>query len=240
MKRIILIFVYWMAALLLLAAILCSMSYAFPDALFLSTSLLPVAVLFRYLLSRVRFDPPRQGLRALFCLLMFTFTLSFLIIHIAHTTILAFHNQMPTTELAVPPVLLNPIFLLAMLLLIVVGDYFVTRFIGNYLPADQEVITFISDRQPVRLMRQEILFVESCDTETWIHTTDGSRYRNKRPISVWANLLGRDYLRIHRSYLVRLSACQGHEGDNIVLGDIRLPISRKYRTEVQEVLGGRC
>lgn len=238
MKRISLIFAYWMVALLLLSIVLCSAGYRFPDALFLSTSLLPVAVLFRYLLSRVRFTSRRQALWAVLCLLLFTITLAFLIIHLTHTLVLALHHQMPTTELAVPPMLLNPVFLLAMLLLMVVGDHFVTQVINKYLPADQEVITFISDRQPVKLARHEILFVESCDTETWIHTTEGRHFRNKRPISVWANLLGNDYLRIHRSFLVRLSACKKREGDNVVLGDVRLPVSRKYRTEVQEILDG--
>jgi DNA-binding LytR/AlgR family response regulator len=138
--------------------------------------------------------------------------------------------------MVISPMLLNPIFLLAMLLLIILGDYFVGRMIEERLPEVEESITFTSDRQPVTLQRQEILYVESCDTETWIYATEGRKYRNKRPISAWANLLGKDFLRIHRSYLVRISACQGREGENIVLGDLRLPVSRKYKAEVQAVL----
>ena len=122
-----------------------------------------------------------------------------------------------------------------MLLLIIIGDYFIGRMIEQRLPEAEETITFTSDRQPVTLQRQEILYVESCDTETWVHASDGRSYRNKRPISVWANLLGKDFLRIHRSFLVRISACQGREGENIILGDLHLPISRKYKNEVQEV-----
>ena len=236
MKRNFFILVYWAMALFLFAVILCSAGYSLPDALFLGTSLLPIAVLYRYLLVHIRMGICRQSLWELGCLSLFILTLSFLIIHLAHAAILTLHHQMPTIQLNVPSMLLNPVFLLAMFLLLIAGDYFFGRIVERHLPEEQEKITFVSDRQPVSLVRQEILYVESCDTETWVHATDNRRYRNKRPISAWADLLGRDFLRIHRSYIVRISACQGCEGDNIVLTNLRLPISRKYKTEVQEVL----
>lgn len=235
MKRITLILAYWTTALLLFAVILSSTGYTLPDALFLASSLLPVAVLFRYLLAQVRFTSRAQGIRDVFFLTLFILTLAFLAVHLAQTFILTFRRQVGTC-LDVPPILLNPVFLLAMLLLIIVGDYFCRHIIEQRLPESEETITFTSDRQPVSLQRQEILFVESCDTETWVHATDGRKFRNKRPISVWANLLGNDFLRIHRSYLIRVSACLGREGENIILGNVRLPISRKYKDEVQKVL----
>ena len=235
MKRTALILTYWSMALLLFAIVLSSTGYSFANALFLASSLLPIAVLFRYLLAQVRFTSRRQGLRDLCFLTLFILTLALLAIHLAHTIILALRNQVVTGP-SVPPILLNPVFLLAMLLLIVIGDYYFEQMIEQKLPESEDSITFTSDRQAVTLQRKEILYVESRDTETWVHATEGRSYRNKRPISVWANLLGKEFLRIHRSYLVRISACQGKEGENIVLGDLRLPISRKYKTEVQEVL----
>ena len=237
MKRTVLIVSYWSVALFLFAIVLSSTGYTFADALFLASSLLPVAVLFRYLLAQVRFASRWQGMRDVCFLTLFILTMAFLAVHLAHTLIMALRRQLFSSELGVSPILLNPVFLLAMLLLIIIGDYFVGRMIEQRLPETDETITFTSDRQPVTLQRQVILYVESRDTETWIYATEGRRYRNKRPISAWANLLGRDFIRIHRSYLVRISACQGREGENIVVGDIRLPISRKYKTEVQEVFG---
>ena len=236
MKRTALIISYWTVALVLFAIVLSSTGYTFPDAFFLASSLLPVAVLFRYLLAQMRFTSRWQGIRDVCFLTLFILTLAFLAVHLAHTLLLALHRQLYETDMVISPILLNPIFLLAMLLLIIVGDYFVGRMIEERLPEAEESITFTSDRQPVTLQRQEILYVESCDTETWIYATEGRKYRNKRPISAWANLLGKDFLRIHRSYLVRISACQGREGENIVLDDLRLPVSRKYKAEVQAVL----
>jgi len=236
MKRIVLIISYWLVALILFAIVLSSTGYTFADALFLASSLLPVAVLFRYLLVQVRFTSRWQGIREVCFLTLFILTIAFLAVHLAHSLIMILRRQLYSADLIVSPILLNPVFLLAMLLLIIMGDYFFGRMIEQHLPESEETITFTSDRQPVTLHRQEILYVESCDTETWVQATEGRRYRNKRSISMWANLLGRDFLRIHRSYLVRISACQGREGDNIVLGDLRLPISRKYKAAVQDVL----
>ena len=238
MKRTTLIILYWSVALVLFASVLSSTGYTFAEALFLASSLLPVAVLFRYLLVQVRFSSRWQGIRNVCFLTLFILTLAFLAVHLAHVIIL-FHRQLFTTELGVSPILLNPIFLLAMLLLIIAGDYFFEQLIREHLPESEESITFNSDRQSVKLQRKEILYVESCDTETWIYATEGRRYRNKRSISAWANLLGRDFIRIHRSYLVRISACQGREGENILIGDARLPISRKYKVEVLQTVSER-
>ena len=236
MKRTALVISYWTVALVLFATVLSSTGYTLPDAFFLASSLLPVAVLFRYLLAQIRFTSRWQGIRNVCFLTFFILTMAFLAVHLAHTFLSVLRHQLYAANLDVAPILLNPIFLMAMLLLIIVGDFFVGRMIEERLPEVEESITFTSDRQPVTLQRQEILYVESCDTETWIYATEGRKYRNKRPISAWANLLGKDFLRIHRSYLVRISACQGRDGENVILGDLRLPISRKYKTEVQEVI----
>ena len=239
MKRTALIISYWSVALILFATVLSSTGYSMPDAFFLASSLLPVAVLFRYQLAQIRFTNRWQGIRDICFLTLFVLTMAFLAVHLAHTILLDLHRQLWHGELGISPILLNPIFLMAMLLLIIMGDYYVGRTIEQRLPEVEESITFTSDRQPVTLQRQEILYVESCDTETWIYATEGRKYRNKRPISAWANLLGKDFLRIHRSYLVRISACQGRDGENVILGDLRLPISRKYKNEVQETLDSR-
>ena len=237
MKRFLFFTIYWMLGLLLFAAILCSMDYRMPEALLLSTSILPVAILLRQMLARVSLAADRREVvSSLIFILLFILTMTFLVVHLAHATILYIYRQMPTTELSVPPMLLNPVFLLSMLILLTIGDYALTDFLKRYVPETDDTITFISDRQSMTLARHEILYVESRDTEVWIYATDGRCFRNKTAISSWARLLGSDYLRIHRSYLVRLSACSGMESDTILLGDVHLPVSRKYKAMVQRYI----
>ena len=262
MKRFTLFFLYWATALLLLATILCNMGYRFPEALMLSTSLLPVAIIFRQMTARIDFASNRQeAIKSLIFILLFVLTIGFLAVHIAQATILYDYRQVSESDFEVPPMLLNPVFLLSVITLMIIGDYGLGRILGKRLPEAKETITFASDlegttpagmenppavnnepitfvsnRQSVTLARQDILYVESCDTEVWIHATGNRRFRNKTPISSWSRLLGPEYLRIHRSYLVRLSACTGQDHDNVFLDNIQLPISRKYKETVQQHL----
>ena len=258
MKRFSFFALYWSASLLLLAVVLYSMGYRMAEALMLSTSLLPVAIIFRQMIAHTNFSAKKlEVARSLFFILLIVLTMAFLAVHIAQAVIMFDYRQMSDTELIVPPLLLNPIFLLTILTLMIIGDYGLGRILGKRLPEAEETITFASDlqstkpkiqengssitnepitfisnRQSMTLTKQEILYVESCDTEVWIHTTDGRRFRNKTPISSWERLLGPEYLRIHRSYLVRLSACTGIEHDTVIIGDDRLPVSRKYKEAV--------
>ena len=255
MKRFTVFSIYWAVSLLLLATILCNMGYQFPEALMLSTSLLPVAIIFRQMIARIDFASNRlEAIRSLIFILLFVLTMGFLAVHIAQSIILFDYRQMSDLDFSVPPMLLNPVFLLSMLTLMIIGDYGLGRILGKRLPEaketitfasdlegttpagmenppaeSSELITFVSNRQSVTLARHEILYVESLDTEVWIHATGNRRFRNKTPISSWSRLLGAEYLRIHRSYLVRLSACTGLDHDKVVLGEVRLPVSRKYR-----------
>ena len=262
MKRFAFFSLYWAASLLLLAVLLCSMGYRMAEALMLSTSLLPVAIIFRQMIAHTNFSAKKlEVARSLFFILMFVLIMAFLAVHVAQAVILYDYRQMTETDFSVPATLLNPVFLLAVLTLMMVGDYGLGRILGRHLPEAKETITFASDlqttkskeqensssvtnepitfisnRQSMTLTREEILYVESCDTEVWIHATDGRRFRNKTPISSWERLLGAEYLRIHRSYLVRLSACTGLEHDNVIIGEERLPVSRKYKERVSSLL----
>lgn len=258
MKRFAFFLLYWAASLLLLAIVLSSMGYRMAEALMLSTSLLPVAIIFRQMIAHTNFNAKRlEVARSLFFILLFVLTMAFLAVHVAQAVILYDYRQMTDTEFSVPATLLNPVFLLAILTLMMVGDYGLGCILDKHLPEAKETITFASDlqstnseeqenslsvinepitfisnRQSMTLTKQDILYVESCDTEVWIHATDGRRFRNKTPISSWERLLGPEYLRIHRSYLVRLSACTGMEHDTIIIGEERLPVSRKYKERV--------
>ena len=253
MKRFVYFSFYWTISLLLLAAILCSMGYRLPEGMMLSTSLLPVAIIFRQMVARIDFNTNRRdAIKSLIYILLFVLTMAFLAVHIAQSIILFDYRQLSATSLDMPPMLLNPVFLLSMLTLMTIGDYGLGRMLAKRLPEAEEAITFacegqsttsidnnepisfVSNRQSMTLARQDILYVESCDTEVWIYATDGRRFRNKTSISSWSSLLGSEYIRIHRSFLVRLSACTGLEHDNVIIADARLPISRKYKEAVQQ------
>ena len=60
--------------------------------------------------------------------------------------------------------------------------------------------------------------------------TDGRKFRNKTGITQWENLLGEDYIRVHRSFVVRKESVQETLSDSLTLADgTPIPVSRKYR-----------
>ena len=87
------------------------------------------------------------------------------------------------------------------------------------------------------LALEEILYVESNDSVTTVMATGGRHFRNKTPISQWEAILGPHFIRIHRSYLVNRAAVTGVDVDILYVGDIQLPISRKYKDDVLGSVG---
>jgi DNA-binding LytR/AlgR family response regulator len=132
----------------------------------------------------------------------------------------------------IPPIIINPLFILALIALMLAGDYFLNHYIDKYLIQNHEPVTFLSDRQKVSLKPSEILYIESNDTEVWIYATMERKFRNKTPISQWENLLGKDFVRIHRSYLVNKTAISTVKGESVFVGSHQLPMSKKYSQKV--------
>ena len=97
-------------------------------------------------------------------------------------------------------------------------------------------ITFNSEHRKISLKKEDILYVESRDSEVWIMARDGQAYRNRNGITQWENLLGDGFLRIHRSFLVNVALASLGAQDTITVGDVQLPVSRKYKENVKAVL----
>ena len=82
------------------------------------------------------------------------------------------------------------------------------------------------------LSLNDILYVESNDDATCIVAFDGRRFKNYTPISQWEATLWPHFIRIHRSFLVNKTAVTKVDVDLLYIGDIQLPISRKYKDTV--------
>ena len=85
------------------------------------------------------------------------------------------------------------------------------------------------------LRPSEIRYIESNGDEVWLPATEGCRFRNKSGISQWEALLGSGFLRIHRSFLVNRTFVTGCTTEEVFLGEVSLPVSRKYREQVRSL-----
>ena len=224
-----LIISYWIVSILLVAVVLTSVGYQFLEALFIGSMFLPGALAAKYFFPKVR------GVKDTVFLVLGILAAEMLLFLIAHYIILTFRENLPLPVSEwpdLPQILTNPVFVAFVLTGLAAGSYFFESWLDRKHPTKPAPITFTSDRKPVTLPLEEILYVESNDDITTVIATGDRRFRNKTPISQWEAILKPHFIRIHRSYLVNKDAITRVDGDLLFVDDIELPISRKYKDSV--------
>ena len=94
---------------------------------------------------------------------------------------------------------------------------------------------FRADRKMVKVMLDEVLYIESLKDYIKI-ITPAKTIITKQSISSLEELLPRDaFVRIHRSYIVALKKIESYNHEMIVVGKKELPISRMYKHEVSKM-----
>ena len=225
-KTILITFSYWILAVIIIAMILLSLGYPFALGLLMGSLFLPGTFLVKYLLPKIFKEKSKKKTANTVFLFIAVAVMEFLLIVSVHIWI---SDQ---TYPSIAGVLVNPMFVAVVITLLCLGDWFMSKYLSSILPEDK-TITFISDRHKVSILPSEILYIESNDREVTIYATENRTYRNKTGISQWESILGDDFIRIHRSYIVNREAITSIDKDFICIGEIELPISRKYYKAVQ-------
>ena len=161
--------------------------------------------------------------------------MTFLLIFLWQMLFIFVFDHKEWTEWYLPSMLGNPIFVAAILAILAYGHYLLVKWLEKKYPTERP-ITFTSDYKKVSLKKEDILYVESRDSEVWIVTRDGRQYRNKTGIGPWENLLGPGFLRIHRAFLINLSDATLTAPDLVTIAGQSIPVSRKYKDSVKSIL----
>ena len=215
---------YWLVALAVVVAILVSLDYTPVQALLISLIFGPCSLVLEYLMPKARkpMDKVYLSLAVLVAVIV-------LIVSLHHLVWTKFSPYGQIPEKQIPPMLINPAFLGLILTALAIGDYFWSKWISRRFKAKDRTVTFFSERKSVTLKLADIAYVESNDTEVRLVTFSGESYRNKTGISQWENLLGDDFLRVHRSYLVNAADATWTSADMVKVAGQAIPVSRKYK-----------
>ena len=233
MKRILLTLSYWTASVFIIALTLMSLDYCFADALFVSISFVPGCLVLRFLLPYVSLSEQKKGIINLILVVSAVVLTDMLLVIWCHIMmngfLISFYDGFPT-------ILVNPAFISIVMLVLTGGDYVLSRCLKSRFQNEAHPVTFTSDYKKVTLDISEILYVESRDTEVWVYATDDRRFRNKTGVTQWENLLGEDFLRVHRSYVVKKSVITYVGSESITLQEgTEIPVSRKYKDSVSVI-----
>ena len=230
--RIILRIAYWLVAIALLAVILTSLDYTLGQAVLIGLIFCPCSLALEFWMPKAR--KPMDKVYLSLAVMTAVVLLIVILHHYVWSQITpdGYHDFGKD----VAPMLINPAFLGLILTALAIGDFFWVKWTGRRFKETDRTITFFSERKSITLRLADIAYVESNDTEVRIVSIDGEAYRNKTGISQWENLLGNDFLRIHRSYLVNTGLARLSSPDTVSIGHAELPVSRKYKEIVQGVL----
>lgn len=89
-----------------------------------------------------------------------------------------------------------------------------------------------SDRKMIRVSIPAILYVESLGDYVQIFTKQDKIVTRESLIQILQELPNKDFLRIHRSYVIAKSAVTSYTHEFVEIGKKALPISRTYKEEV--------
>ena len=229
MKKTLIVFAAWMLAVVLIAALVVSMGFSFPEALLIGVLFLPGALAARFFLPKISFEPRSAGIRDSIFVLLGILVAEIGLIVLANFYLLRLRKTFLWDYDGFSPTLFNPVFIAGVLMLLVLGDWALKRYLEKRFPTAREPIRFVSDRRPVFLLPEEILYIESNDKEVTVYATESRRFRNRTGISQWESILGEGFVRIHRSYLVNRGCITQVGTDSLLAAGTELPISRKYR-----------
>ena len=223
MKKVCIILAYWLAAIILTASILANLGYDIGHSVIMSLSFLPAAMALSYFLPKLEdtLDRRERVLGTIFIILgVMTLLFAFVI------------DRASNTRWDMPSVLWNPVFVAAILAILSYGHYHLVKWLDKKYPSNRP-ITFYSVYKKISLKKEDILYIESRDSEVWIYAQDGQQYRNRTGISQWEDVLGSGFVRIHRSYLVNRTYASLSSPESVCVAGKELPVSRKYKEEVQ-------
>jgi DNA-binding LytR/AlgR family response regulator len=97
-------------------------------------------------------------------------------------------------------------------------------------------VYFRMDRKMVKVMLQDILYVESMKDYVKVHTCDGVIITKQSISSVEAMLPEQSFVRTHRSYIVNIGKIRSYTHELIEIGKVEIPIGKLFRNGVRKML----
>ena len=102
-------------------------------------------------------------------------------------------------------------------------------------PNDKQLI-IKEGKMKVPVMEYEINYLESQRDYVIVFTNDYSVKTKSTLLGMYERLTQSDFLRIHKSYIIRVDKVTGFSSSSIQLSDITLPIGRSYQAFVKNEL----
>jgi two-component system LytT family response regulator len=101
----------------------------------------------------------------------------------------------------------------------------------------ESFVYFRADRKMIKVMLQDVFYIESMKDYVKIFTTSGVIITKQSISSVEAMLPEKDFIRSHRSYIVSARHIKSFTSELIEINNAEIPIGKLFRNEVMKALG---
>ena len=101
---------------------------------------------------------------------------------------------------------------------------------------DSEHVFIKTDSKLVQLKFKDILWVEALGNDVRVHTQEGKHTVLTTMKELQAKLPNKDFLRVQRSFIVRLDKIKSIEDNYIIINDKEIHIGKSYKDEVTKSL----
>lgn len=102
---------------------------------------------------------------------------------------------------------------------------------------EKEFIYLKVEKSLQKIFIRDIIFIESLKNYIKVKTIDREIIAYKSISSIEKELPKKKFLRVHRSFIIGLNFIDSFSPSKLILKGISIPIGRKYKDKVKEVLG---
>jgi DNA-binding LytR/AlgR family response regulator len=122
-------------------------------------------------------------------------------------------------------------------------EYYEVRLPNNLPHADvnksSDYFFIKADGKMIKIFYKDILFIEAIQNYVNIYTTQNKHITYLTLLSVEAYLPADLFIKTHKSYIISSAKVDSMEGNEIVIGTYRIPVSRNLKEDVTEKLIGK-
>lgn len=100
-------------------------------------------------------------------------------------------------------------------------------------PADvKNYLVVKSDHRIFKIDYQDILYIEGLKEYVSIYTSENKRVITLMALKRLEDTLPANFIRVHKSYIVSFKKINALEGNQIIIGNHKIPIGKNYRSQV--------
>ena len=108
--------------------------------------------------------------------------------------------------------------------------------LGNKLEKEEHFIYVKTEKQLVKILLENVLFVEALQNYIRIHTDDKS-YLTLVPLKKIVDILPQNrFLQVHKSFIISVSKVEAIVGNHILIGKHKIPMGRTLKDKVVNTL----